>query len=85
MRQTPTYKTFQARWGLGVYFQLRWKEIVLPLEEALAVTVVGNEKSSAYENVSSTQLKQIADLTPGTSRLKGWPSSLANARDPQSA
>lgn len=50
MRQTPTYKTFQARWGLGVYFQLRWKEIVLPLEEALTAAVAGIEKFSALQS-----------------------------------
>lgn len=48
MRQSPTYSTFQTRWGLGVYFQLRWKEIVLPLEEALTLSVAGSEKISEF-------------------------------------
>ncbi|KAK2463244.1 hypothetical protein APHAL10511_004899 [Amanita phalloides] len=37
MRLHPTYEKFQKRWQLPVYFQLRWKEIVGKLEEALAL------------------------------------------------
>lgn len=36
MRNHPTYKAFEKRWQLPVYFQLRWKEIVTELEESLA-------------------------------------------------
>nr|ODO04208.1 hypothetical protein L204_00563 [Cryptococcus depauperatus CBS 7855] len=35
MRQSPTYLTFERRWQLPVYFQLRWKEIVGQLEPSL--------------------------------------------------
>ncbi|KAI0029977.1 COG complex component [Vararia minispora EC-137] len=36
MVKHPTFQAFERRWQLPVYFQLRWKEIVIPLEEALA-------------------------------------------------
>lgn len=36
MRSHPVYLTFQRRWQLPVYFQLRWKDIVGKLEEALS-------------------------------------------------
>ncbi|WVQ84689.1 hypothetical protein IAT38_006844 [Cryptococcus sp. DSM 104549] len=36
MRHSPSYETFERRWQLPVYFQLRWKEIVGALETALA-------------------------------------------------
>ena len=35
MRRHPTYQAFERRWQLPVYFQLRWKEIVGQLEQAL--------------------------------------------------
>ncbi|WVQ77491.1 hypothetical protein IAR50_007177 [Cryptococcus sp. DSM 104548] len=35
MRQSQTYVTFERRWQLPVYFQLRWKEIVSGVEQAL--------------------------------------------------
>jgi hypothetical protein len=38
MRSHPVYSAFQKRWQLPVYFQLRWKEIVSKLEDALNVT-----------------------------------------------
>ena len=38
MRLHPTYEKFQKRWQLPVYFQLRWKEIISKLEEALSFT-----------------------------------------------
>ncbi|KAL6300485.1 COG complex component [Sparassis latifolia] len=38
MRGHPVYATFERRWQLPVYFQLRWKEIVTKLEESLATT-----------------------------------------------
>ncbi|KAF8492925.1 oligomeric golgi complex component, COG2-domain-containing protein [Gautieria morchelliformis] len=36
MRAHPVYLTFQRRWQLPVYFQLRWKDIVGKLEDALS-------------------------------------------------
>lgn len=35
MRTHPVYISFQRRWQLPVYFQLRWKEIVGKLEDTL--------------------------------------------------
>jgi conserved oligomeric Golgi complex subunit 2 len=35
MREHPIYATFERRWQLPVYFQLRWKEIVGDLEMSL--------------------------------------------------
>jgi conserved oligomeric Golgi complex subunit 2 len=36
MREHPIYATFERRWQLPVYFQLRWKEIVGDLEISLS-------------------------------------------------
>ena len=36
MRAHPIYLTFQRKWQLPVYFQLRWKDIVGKLEDALS-------------------------------------------------
>lgn len=38
MVKHPVFTAIERRWQLPVYFQLRWKEIVGPLEEALSVT-----------------------------------------------
>lgn len=38
MRGHPIFATFERRWQLPVYFQLRWKEIVGRLEEQLMIT-----------------------------------------------
>lgn len=38
MRSHPVYSAFHKRWQLPVYFQLRWKEIIGKLEDALFVT-----------------------------------------------
>jgi hypothetical protein len=35
MRSSPEYTTFERRWQLPVYFQLRWKEIVGTYESSL--------------------------------------------------
>lgn len=36
MRSHPIYKAFERRWGLGVYWQMRWKEVVSKVEAALS-------------------------------------------------
>lgn len=38
MRKHIVFTSFERRWQLPVYFQLRWKEIVAKLEEALSTT-----------------------------------------------
>lgn len=35
LRSNSVYDTFERRWQLPVYFQLRWKEIVGELEDSL--------------------------------------------------
>ncbi|EAU91231.2 hypothetical protein CC1G_06866 [Coprinopsis cinerea okayama7 len=37
LRSHESYRIFERRWQLPVYFQLRWKEIIGKLEESLAV------------------------------------------------
>jgi hypothetical protein len=36
MREHELYLEFEKRWQLPVYFQLRWKEIAVGVEEVLA-------------------------------------------------
>ena len=38
MVKHPVFTAIERRWQLPVYFQLRWKEIVAPLEETLSAT-----------------------------------------------
>ena len=40
MRSHSVYAAFERRWQLPVYFQLRWKEIVSKLEDALVVASI---------------------------------------------
>ena len=40
-----TFLSFERRWQLPVYFQLRWKEIVTRLEEALSMRKLEPESS----------------------------------------
>ncbi len=46
MRSHSTYAKFQKRWQLPVYFQLRWKEIIGKLEEALSLTTFDTSGSN---------------------------------------
>ncbi|WWC72121.1 uncharacterized protein I206_106081 [Kwoniella pini CBS 10737] len=39
MRTSQSYETFERRWQLPVYFQLRWKEIVGTLENSLTSAI----------------------------------------------
>lgn len=45
MRHSPSYTSFERRWQLPVYFQLRWKEIVSTFESALASPGAAGERS----------------------------------------
>ncbi len=38
MRTHIVYTSFDRRWQLPVYFQMRWKEIVTKLEDHLSTT-----------------------------------------------
>jgi hypothetical protein len=40
-RSTDMYQSFEKRWQLPVYFQLRWKEIVKTLEDGLVIGQAG--------------------------------------------
>lgn len=40
MRSHPVSASFNKRWQLPVYFQLRWKDIVGKLEESLCITTI---------------------------------------------
>ncbi|KAF5393319.1 hypothetical protein D9757_000644 [Collybiopsis confluens] len=44
MRAHPVYSIFGKRWQLPVYFQMRWKEIVGKVEEALALPLESSRK-----------------------------------------
>ena len=44
MRAHIVFMSFEKRWQLPVYFQLRWKEIVAKLEDALAATKLERNK-----------------------------------------
>ncbi|KAI1795580.1 COG complex component [Ganoderma leucocontextum] len=47
MRAHIVFTSFERRWQLPVYFQLRWKEIVAKLEDALATTKLERNKALA--------------------------------------
>ena len=40
MRSHPVFISFNKRWQLPIYFQLRWKDIVGKLEDSLSITVI---------------------------------------------
>lgn len=40
MRSHPVFASFNKRWQLPIYFQLRWKDIVGRLEENLSTLVI---------------------------------------------
>lgn len=40
MRSHPVFTSFNKRWQLPIYFQLRWKDIVGKLEDSLSTTVI---------------------------------------------
>ncbi|KIM75524.1 hypothetical protein PILCRDRAFT_827237 [Piloderma croceum F 1598] len=58
MRSHSVYTAFERRWQLHVYFQLRWKEIVSKLEDALAATSIessiGKDKEPFVTNQAAT-------------------------------
>lgn len=48
LRSNPIYESFERRWQLPVYFQLRWKEIVGGLEDSLVRPAPDLASKSAY-------------------------------------
>ncbi|CDO69140.1 hypothetical protein BN946_scf185042.g42 [Trametes cinnabarina] len=61
MRNHIVYTAFEKRWQLPVYFQLRWKEIVARLEEALANTKLERSASRATAPFVTVQAVAIFD------------------------
>lgn len=68
-----TFLSFERRWQLPVYFQLRWKEIVARLEDALSnrkLEPVSNLKkgwsplSPKIRMVVTTKITQTAEIAP---------------------
>nr|GAT56084.1 conserved oligomeric Golgi complex subunit 2-like [Mycena chlorophos] len=56
MRAHHVYVAFERRWQLPVYFQMRWKEIVGKMEEALAnprVELIKAESQEAFDSVQA--------------------------------
>ncbi|KAI0709565.1 COG complex component [Cerioporus squamosus] len=48
MRAHIVYTSFDRRWQLPVYFQMRWKEIVTKLEESLSTTKLERSASKGF-------------------------------------
>ncbi|PSR73204.1 hypothetical protein PHLCEN_2v10925 [Hermanssonia centrifuga] len=59
MRAHPVYTNFERRWQLPVYFQLRWKEIVMKLEESLAATKLEHAFGSNVKPFATAQAAAI--------------------------
>ncbi|THU95639.1 COG complex component [Dendrothele bispora CBS 962.96] len=55
MRSHPVYISFEKRWQLPVYFQMRWKEIVGKVEETLASPQVELCSKIEKDNFVTTQ------------------------------
>ncbi|KAJ7084431.1 COG complex component [Mycena belliarum] len=57
MRAHPIYSAFERRWQLPVYFQMRWKEIVGKLEDALSaprVELTATNEKHSFATVQAT-------------------------------
>ncbi|KAI0373909.1 COG complex component [Pilatotrama ljubarskyi] len=61
MRKHIVFTAFERRWQLPVYFQLRWKEIVTRLEEALATTKLERTATKALAPFVTTQAAAVFD------------------------
>ncbi|TCD60067.1 hypothetical protein EIP91_010785 [Steccherinum ochraceum] len=61
MRSHPVYSSFDRRWQLPVYFQLRWKEIVTKLEEVLVLTKLERNATKANAPFVTTQGAAVWD------------------------
>lgn len=60
MRAHIVFMSFEKRWQLPVYFQLRWKEIVAKLEDALAATKLERNKGMRL-SISRRSFDKIVD------------------------
>ncbi|WWC91827.1 uncharacterized protein L201_006774 [Kwoniella dendrophila CBS 6074] len=50
MRESQSFLSFERRWQLPVYYQLRWKEIVGTLENSLSTITTDNKFTSSSTN-----------------------------------
>ncbi|KAG0704468.1 oligomeric golgi complex component, COG2-domain-containing protein [Suillus ampliporus] len=62
MRSHPVFTAFQRRWQLSVYFQLRWKEVVLKLEETLSSRILDPEAPNFTPGRDVFVTAQAADV-----------------------
>ncbi|KAG5648483.1 hypothetical protein DXG03_003094 [Asterophora parasitica] len=63
LRAHPVYFAFEQRWQLQVYFQIRWKEIISPLEDSLAVARIdASFEKGAFSNIGTPS--QTRSSTP---------------------
>ncbi|KAF9033306.1 COG complex component [Hymenopellis radicata] len=58
MRTHPTFNAFERRWQLPVYFQMRWKEIVSRLEDALSVLKI-EPKLNGSDSFATSQADAV--------------------------
>ncbi|KAL1945811.1 hypothetical protein VTO73DRAFT_1813 [Trametes versicolor] len=61
MRTHIVFTSFERRWQLPVYFQLRWKEIVAKLEDTLATTKLERNANKALAPFVTTQAAAVFD------------------------
>ncbi|KAH9929602.1 COG complex component [Epithele typhae] len=61
MRKHIVYTSFERRWQLPVYFQLRWKEIVSRLEEALLNTKLERSATKVFAPFVTPQAVAVLD------------------------
>ncbi|OSD06996.1 COG complex component [Trametes coccinea BRFM310] len=61
MRKHIVFAAFEKRWQLPVYFQLRWKEIVARLEEALVTTKLERSANKAIAPFVTAQAAATFD------------------------
>ncbi|KZS98509.1 COG complex component [Sistotremastrum niveocremeum HHB9708] len=61
LRSHPISQTFEKRWQLPVYFQLRWKEIAVTLDDALsnAAPVLRSTESAKKSELLTLQISAV--------------------------
>lgn len=50
MRSHPVFASFNKRWQLPIYFQLRWKDIVGKVEDSLSSTDINHNFTDLGKN-----------------------------------
>ncbi|KAJ6499253.1 COG complex component [Mycena sanguinolenta] len=59
MRAHPIFSAFERRWQLPVYFQMRWKEIIGKVEDALSVPRVELSSTTDKYSFATTQAAAV--------------------------